>query len=223
MKDWMWTGRIAATMLAALGTSAGCGSSTRGKDAPRVARTFLAPTATDIDRVLGMEAPTTDWSILWSAQGTLGSSTTVTQGSSSLSIQPRNYVPIQSVPLSSLGSRAGTSLQVDLQFQGTQTNQWWWGTLTIGVDIPSLGVQSSGNGLIVNSYDFTNKLSSGWNTLSFDIPAALQTALAGSYNDLQFTIILNVPSAEANSSVPDPKPATVPATVSGRRVNPNGS
>jgi hypothetical protein len=46
----------------------------------------------------------------------------------------------------------------------------------------------------VNSYDFTNKLSGGWNTLTFNIPAALQTALAGSYSDLQFTIILNVQS-----------------------------
>jgi Salmonella virulence plasmid 65kDa B protein len=81
-----------------------------------------------------------------------------------------------------------------LQFQGTQTNQWWWGTITIAADINSLGVQSAQNGMIVDSFDLTNKLATGWNTLSFDVPAALQAALAGSYSDLQFTISLNVPS-----------------------------
>ena len=122
----MWTGRIAAATLVVLGTTAGCDSGTSRKDAPRVARTFLGATGAGIDRVLGMETPTTDWKILWSLPGTLGTSSTATQGSSSLSVQPGGYVPMQSVQLSSLGSRVGTALQMDVQFQGSQVNPGWW-------------------------------------------------------------------------------------------------
>jgi RHS repeat-associated protein len=197
MKNWTesWTHAIAAALLLAAGMTTSCET----RDVPqeqvsRSARAFLGVTGAGIDRVLGMEAPTTDWSIRYGQPGTLAASTTASQGTLSLSLQPRGWVPIRSVPLSSLGSAAGTSFQVDLRFQGTQTNQWWWGTLTIGVDIPSLGVQASQNGLIVDSFDLTNKLAGGWNTLSFDVPVALQTALAGNYSDLQFTIIVNVPS-----------------------------
>jgi hypothetical protein len=191
----MWTGRIAAAMLAVLGTTLGCGSGTSHKDVPRAARAFLGSTATDIDRVLGMDAPTTDWSILYSAAGSIGSSTTATQGASSLALSPRGWVPIKSIPLSSLGSRVGTALQLDLQYQGAQPNPYWFGTITLGADIPSKTVDSTQSGLIVNAWDLTGKVSSsGWSTLSFAIPTALQTALAGTYTDLTFTITLNVPT-----------------------------
>ncbi|HJX55069.1 MAG TPA: FG-GAP-like repeat-containing protein, partial [Polyangia bacterium] len=148
----------------------------------------------EIDRVLGMETPITDWALLSNQSGPLGSSTTASQGTHSLSIQAHGWVPIQSRPLSSLGSRVGTALQFDMQFQGTQSNPYWWGAMTIGADIPSLGVQASQNGLIANSFDLTGKLSNGWTTLSFNISPELQALLSGSYSDLQFTITLNVPS-----------------------------
>jgi hypothetical protein len=88
----------------------------------------------------------------------------------------------------------GHALQLDVQFQGTQSNPSWWGAMTIGVDIPSLGVQSSQNGLVTNAFDLTNKLSSGWTTLSFELSAELQALLAGNYSDLQFMITFTVPT-----------------------------
>ncbi len=188
--------RIWVMTLAMFGILAGCDrvQDPRQKGVYESTRSHLTLGGSDIDRALGMEAPTADWHVPSSAPGTLGSSSTSTQGSSSLSVQPRGWVPIQSSQLSQLGSRVGTALEMDVQFQGTHANPSWWGAFTIGVDIPSLGVASDGNGSIVNSYDLTNRLTSGWNTLVFDVPTALQTLLAGNYSDLKFTIILNVPS-----------------------------
>jgi hypothetical protein len=188
--------RFSLAMLMIVGMLAGCG---RGKETVQggeyeSARAYLGLGGTGIDRVLGMEAPTTDWKILYNAPGTIGFSTSVTQGSASLSLRPRGNVPIQSAQLAQLGSRVGTSFMVDIQFQGTHANAWWWGVLTIGVDIPSLGVSSNNNGLIVNSFDLTNKIASGWKTLTFGVPAALRTLLADNYDDLQFTITINVPA-----------------------------
>jgi hypothetical protein len=130
--------------LVMFGVWAGCegAKDPRQKSAYESARAYLGLSGSDIDRVLGMEAPTTDWHVLGSAPGTLGSSSASTQGASSLSIQPRGWVPIQSAQLSQLGFRVGTALKVDIQFQGTQANPSWWGTLSIGVDIPSLGALS---------------------------------------------------------------------------------
>ena len=57
----------------------------------------------DFNRVIQFEAPTTDWSKRDYGQGTLGTSATASQGNASLSIQPRGYVLMQSVPLAAGG------------------------------------------------------------------------------------------------------------------------
>jgi RHS repeat-associated protein len=196
---------VSFAVLVVLGMTAGCGGpkDVSGRNMSRAGRVFLGLGGPAIDRALGFETPTSDWTNGNPPAGTLGSSTAASQGTTSLAVQAHGYIPIQSVALSSLGSRVGTALQVDVQFQGTQPNPWWWGTVTIGVDIPSLGVLSGQAGMIVNSYDLTGKLSSGWTTLSFGIPIALQTALAGSYDDLKFTITLNVPSDSTGSYLID--------------------
>ncbi len=72
-------------------------------------------TTVDIDRVLGFEATTvSDWAIIQSGPGTLSVSTTASQGSRSLAVASHGYVPVQSVALTSLGSRVGSVIHYDI-------------------------------------------------------------------------------------------------------------
>src|SRR5688572_25312378 len=60
--------------------------------------------------ILGFERPTTDWS---APNGTLSSSTIVTQGTRSLAVSPVGWTEITCIPLSSLGA-VQSSLRVDV-------------------------------------------------------------------------------------------------------------
>lgn len=141
---------------------AGCGVS----EPQALETTTRALAGGDIDRVLGFETPIADWSVLWSASGTITSSDVAAAGAHSLALQPRNHVPIESVQMSSLGTRAGTSLQFDLRFEGVQPDPYWWGSVQAGISIPSLGVDAGSNGTLPPSFELTNHLATGWNTLT---------------------------------------------------------
>jgi hypothetical protein len=186
-----YIGHLAFLLQTLMIVGTGCGATDPQQVVEESRRATMS--GSGIDRVLGFELPTTDWSVLWSASGTISSSSLATTGSSSLALQPRGYVPIESVQMSSLGGRVGTALLLDVRFDGSQANPYWWGTVQVGISIPSLGVDPASNG-ILPSYDLTSHLASGWNTLTFAVPASLQTKLAGTYSDLQIRIIFNVPS-----------------------------
>lgn len=145
----------------------------------------LSQALSDSERILGFEAPSSDWS---SPQATIVLSTTASQGEHSLSVAPSGWTEITSVPLSNLGT-IGDEARIDIQLPGPVG----WGEARLVVKIPSLGVHWAelGPGQALSG------LSAGvFHTLEFPLGDA-KSVLQSTYSDLQVILILNVSSGGA--------------------------
>ncbi len=154
--------------------------------------TAQALTTVDIDRVLGFEATTvTDWSIIQSGPGTLSVSTTASQGSRSLAVASHGYVPVQSVALTSLGSRVGSVIHYDIMLpsQLKQISPSYYGATQLYLNSTSLGL----NNAYLGQVELTPLPVGQWNTLTFTPSSSVLTKLRGTYADLQVTIVVNAP------------------------------
>ena len=163
--------------------------------APDVAVTAQPLTTVDVDRVLGFEAPTvSDWSIIQSGPGTLATSTTASQGTRSLAVSSHGYGPVQSVALSSLGTRVGSTIRYDIMLPSDlkQVSPAYFGATQLYVSIPSQGL----NNAYLGQVDLTPLPLGQWNTATFTPTAAVLTKLRGTYADLRVTIVVNAPSME---------------------------
>jgi hypothetical protein len=153
--------------------------------------TAQALTAVDIDRVLGFETPTSDWSIIESGPGTLSTSTTLTQGSRSLAITAHGYVSVQSVALPSLGSRVGSTIRYDIMAptELKTVKPYWYGAAQLFVSIPSLGL----NKAYLGEVELTPLPLGQWNTVTFTPPSDVLTKLRKTYTDLKVIVVVNAP------------------------------
>jgi hypothetical protein len=136
-------------------------------------------------RVLGFEAPATDWT---AAGRTIGQSTTRTEGALALSVVPNNWTEVVSRPLESLGAVKST-LSYAIRLPATVP----WGDTRAVIRIPSQGLTWQELGI----YTLSGRAANTFHTVSFSIPASLEAALEGSYTDLEFRIIINVPQTNA--------------------------
>ena len=154
--------------------------------------TTHALTTVDVDRVLGFEATTvSDWAIIQSGPGTLSVSTTASQGSRSLAVASHGYVPVQSVALTSLGSRVGSVIHYDIMLpsQLKQISPTNYGATQLYLNSTSLGL----NNTYLGQVDLTPLPVGQWNTLTFTPTSSVLTKLRGTYTDLQVTIVVNAP------------------------------
>ena len=87
---------------------------------------FAALSATGA-RILGFETPQSDWSIVNGGLGTISASTIRSQGSFSLAVTARGYVPMRSVAMSTLGSDIGPVVRYDVRLPPEQPNPFWFG------------------------------------------------------------------------------------------------
>jgi len=177
--------KVTLVMLAALG--AACSG-----EGPEADVTTQALTAPDVDRVLGFEATTvSDWAIVQNGPGTLSVSTTVSQGSHSLAVTSHGYVPVQSVALSSLGSRVGSVIRYDIMLPAElkQISPGKYGATQLYLNSPSAGL----NNVYIGQAELSPLPLGQWNTISFTPTAAVLTKLRGTYTDLRVTIVVNAP------------------------------
>lgn len=134
------------------------------------------------NRVLGFEAPTQDWSTTNGSPIT--STTTKSQGSAALSVQPNGYTEVVSTTISAPGGARATAT-FDLRLPQTLG----WGDARLVAQIPSAGQYwrdlggTSLGGLTPGVF----------HTFSFPMPSDLRAALNGNAQDVRFRIILNVP------------------------------
>jgi hypothetical protein len=146
----------------------------------------------DVDRVLGFEATTvSDWSIIQSGPGTLSTSTTASQGSRSLAVAAHGYVPVQSVALTSLGSRVGSVIHFDIMLPSElkQVSPGWYGAAQLYLSIPSLGW----NNAYLGQIELTPLPVGQWNTVTFTPSSDMLAKLRANYSDLRVTIVVNAP------------------------------
>src|SRR5688572_23896066 len=154
----------------------GCSSSEEG--AGNVATSSEALT-TEQTRVLGFEAPTTDWR---TSAGTLSSSTTRSQGSLSLGIRPNGWTELTSIRLSSLGN-VNNTFKYDVRIPSLPV----WGETRAILIVPSRDIYWAELG----TKDLRTLPVGSFQTVTFSIPAALEAVLDGTYSDLTIKIVVN--------------------------------
>jgi len=147
--------------------------------------------AADPAVVIGFEA-LGRWSIGQGATASIvGLNSNHTQGSKSLEVTGQNYIPINSVKMTSPGSVAPIAL-LDILLPIQQGNPNWFGSVQLFVSAPSIGI----NNAFLGQAELTGLQLATWQTLGFQLTADQVTRLSGSYSDLTFTIALNVPFNE---------------------------
>lgn len=125
----------------------------------------------------------------WSAGGTtLATSTSIkTQGSASLRVTtPNTWHEISAANLSSVGS-VGSKLGFDLRIDRSHN----WGEIRAVVSVPSQQVWEQDLG----GFSIAGKTANTFFRVEYDLPASLQSKLAGSYNDLTIRFRISAPAA----------------------------
>lgn len=126
----------------------------------------------------------------WTASGgtIIGTSSTRTQGSASLSVHASGYTTLKSRLLGPLG-QVFQSVTFDLGLPSANPTGWA-GAVQLFVSIPSLAV----NNAYVGQVDLTGLKAGQFNKIKLAFADDLLQKLRSSYSDLSFTIALNVPT-----------------------------
>ncbi|WP_437551953.1 basic secretory protein-like protein [Sorangium sp. So ce367] len=135
---------------------------------------------TQQDSVFGFEN-VADWT---ASDGILESSTHHTEGAAALGLRDFSYAELTSSALSTL-SGVTDELALDIRVPVSSV----WGQVHMYVSSPTLGLNRAWVGLA----SLENVPSNTWSTLSFAVPAHLESAFQQQVSDLRFTLALNVP------------------------------
>lgn len=84
----------------------------------------------------------------------------------------------------------GRSVGFDLLLPTQQPNPWWYGTVALYLDAPSVGLYNRWIGL----QDLTGLALDTFHRVELQLPEDVMTALQGPYSDLRIKVVLNVPS-----------------------------
>lgn len=169
---------------------------------PNAASERRAALTTDGARVLGFESPS-DWTV---TGGSATSNDTRIQGQHSLAVTANGWTEILSTSLSSLGTVEAT-ISYKLQLPLAQPNPSWLGATQLYVDVPSRGIWNA----YIGQRELTGMPLGSFQTISFQLSDAQLAALGGTYSDLRFKIVLNVPQGAG------------PYLLDDLRVGPDGS
>jgi len=185
--------RTRRALFAVLATAAfvGCvGETEDGTDNLSVRRGAL----TDPTAVMGFESAS-----YWSTTGgSLATSTTHTQGSSSLAVTEQGYIELTSVALPTV-SAVGPDLAFDIQLPSPQPNPYWYGQVQMFVSVPSQSLYN----VFLGAVELTGLPLQTFKTVKFVVDAATQTKLRASYSDLKWKVVLNTPSGTARKYLID--------------------
>lgn len=199
----------AGWLLALVGLLVGCGTEGPGDSVGTASQALTA----EQNRVLGFEAPITDWS---TTNGSPRSaSTDVVEGSQSLSVTINGYTEIVSAQIPVPGSSRPHATIAVKPLQAVP-----WGEARLVMVIPSAGHYWRDLG----GRSLVGLAAGSFHTLSFEIPADIQTALQGSSIDLTFRVIINGPSGSTflldnlivsdDEGAPTGEPGTEPEVLS---------
>ncbi len=120
---------------------------------------------------------------------TLSQSNLHSEGLHSLAVSNFGYVQVRNaVPLANDGSTPPTVVGYDVRIPQDQLNQWWLGNTELYINAPSVGIW----GQYLGHREFQGFPREQFQRVEFAIPQWMQTALHGNYNDLTFTIVINV-------------------------------
>jgi hypothetical protein len=174
------SGMAALAIAGLLASAPACNKSTDHAEAVEQKTSAIA---VEIASILGFESTAG-----WRAPVTLASSTTHSQGARSLAVTVNGSTEVTSLDLSSMGSIA-SSISYDLRLPQTVT----WGDTHLVIVAPSLGIAR----LDLGSRSLVGKPAGSFQTYTFSLPSAIETALEGSYSDLELKVVINAPAASS--------------------------
>jgi len=177
----MGTGRWRRALFTAASLAVACSTGGPELESP-LGRTSEALTTAQ-QRVLGFEAPLTDWSLV--SVGTRSESTTANQGTKSLGVKPNGWTELKSIKLSSLGAVSGT-VSFDLRQPSVPT----WGEAHLILVLPSKGISYQDLG----TKSLPALPAGSFKTLTFSLPSSTVAALSGTYSDLELHVVVNAPA-----------------------------
>lgn len=125
---------------------------------------------------------------MWNGPGPLASSSTSSEGVSSLAIRPRNYAVYESDPFPFSGRPR--EILVDVQLPTTQANPNWYGSVQLYLDSASAGVY----GAYVGVVELTGRPLGAFTTLRYAVPANIADQLRAGVKDLKVRLAFNVPA-----------------------------
>lgn len=164
-----------------------------GGDVPDEPVGLLQQRLTTVERVLGFEkvssnASQSDWFFGPGSTGTISSSTTHTEGVTSLQIANVGWAQVQSVRVGPLGQVA-TTATLDLRVAGT--GNLAWGDIILQADAPSQGIFNAQLGQVL----LGGKTKATWHHLSVPLSQSFVSKLSASnLSDLSVRYTINLPA-----------------------------
>ena len=178
------------------GTSCNDGHSCTANDTCQAGACLGSSTSTCSAPVMDFETTNT-W--FFSSNGTVvGLNPNHTQGANSLEVKPHGYAPLVSTQQSSLGD-VGPLVLLDILLPTQQPNPYWYGAVQMYVSAPSLSIYNAYLGQV----ELTGLPLNKWQTMAFQLTPQMAAQLSGTYSDLTFTIVLNVPDNQTASYLLD--------------------
>ena len=134
--------------------------------------------------IFGFES-TDEWSI---SQGTINLSEIRTEGSYGIEVSGGGYQELNSMVITTGNfSQVSEQIKLDLLIGNNQPNPYWIGEIKLHANCPSAGVYNQHIGQV----NLTELHLEFVNTLFFDLPSEVQSALHNAHDDFSYTIILN--------------------------------
>ncbi len=137
------------------------------------------------DLILGFES-----AAKWHpSTGTVALSDTHLQGAHSVALSSVTYAELTSDPLTSL-SNVGSVVGFDLSVPDPGGDVWWWGTVSLTIDVPSRGI----NNRWIGQQQLDGSALDRFRRVELTLPDDVKSALQQSYSDLRVKIALSVPA-----------------------------
>lgn len=174
------TGRARSWLVATLIATSWLGCGVTSNESPGSSSFAI----TSNEEALGFEA-TQAWS---KTAGTFGLSQRHVEGQASLAVSNVGYTELTSRALSSLGP-VGPNISFDLLLPTAQPNPSWLGAVDLYFSLPSAGISNRPLG----HQELTGLPLDSFQRVQFALSAADRASLGGTYSDLTFKLVLNVP------------------------------
>jgi hypothetical protein len=115
--------------------------------------------------------------------------TTKTEGEASMVVGASGYVQLDSLSFATWHLPfSGSEVSLDVYVPPAQPNPYWTGFVQLFVNVPSAQI----NNVFIGHVELT-PLGTGWSTISFSLPQAIQTALTEQHSDVRFSVVTNTP------------------------------
>lgn len=133
------------------------------------------------------------------APAVVNTSGRVAQGEHSLSISNIGWTRLDSAPLPTPRNAAPPYVSFYLLLPSPQVNPYWFGAVDLLLSVPSAGL----NDVAIGHQELTGLPLDSFQRITFPVPSSVQSVMSGTYPDLKFAVVLNVPQGQTGEYLLD--------------------